>query len=350
MPLLSLAYKSAQEKIEKKQLTSAGVIMKVGSNLPLRMPQMTMRCRSTLIHSSADDGKPLPPLLHLARQRKFDVIAIALAERSEAEIFPWIDDCSPSQDEAGGVQTFKGETMLHLIMSYQPSLEVVNLLILRMTDKRPETVPEAATDMLSRTPLHVAVAHGCEHAVIDRLLNGTVTVVPAVTKDAQQRLPLHWACCSTKTKGATRDVWWRVNCGARASDSENSTRIIEALVKAYPHAVTVKDRSGLTPLDLATANNAHPYILRLLDDHVASKSPSGVELSNSGTDETFEADIPFEIGDFYNGFQCGSHFDHDDDDISSIGVGGLSSYRWHGKKKPALANSKLPHIREQFDI
>jgi hypothetical protein len=313
-------------------------ISHVMRTLPGRLA--SLRRRNSVGKESDECEKEQLSLLQLAKVRRFDLIADVLSNKSDEDVFAWIDDCSLSKDGASGMQTFKGETILHLIMLYQPPVEVVCILIQRMMQKRPDTVPEAATDLLSRTPLHIAVMNDCEVAVIERLLSGTVTLVPAVAKDSQQRLPLHWACIRPKSK----DYWWQ-SCAARLRDSENTIRVIETLLDAYPHAVHVQDQTGMTPLDLAIVNFSHPYVLRLLDDLTMSKSPTAIDHSNSETVDTLQSDIPYEISNSSNDDEHG----HDEDDVSSIGTGGISSYHWNGRRKPSRG-SPLEHIPEQCQI
>jgi hypothetical protein len=117
------------------------------------------------------------------------------------------------------------------------------------------------------------------------------------------------------------------------------------LLDAYPHAVHVQDQAGMTPLDLAIVNFAHPYVLRLLDDLTMSKSPTAIDHSNSETVDTLQSDIPYEISNSGNDDEHG----HDQDDVSSIGTGGISSYHWNGRKRFSRG-SPLEHIQEQCQI
>jgi hypothetical protein len=282
--------------------------------------------------------KQWPQLLLLAKQGKFETIEDILMRNSESDIFSWIENCSLSKG-AAGLETFKGATTLHLIMPYHPPVEVVDSLIYRLSQKRPGTVPEDATDMQGRTPLHVAVAHGCDIKVVQRLMNGVVSAVPAVTKDAWNRLPLHWACVNENISFQQGCLF---GCTPRFTDCDNMTKIVEALVKVYPHAVTVKDQFGMTPLDLAINRNADQFILHILHSALKSKSRAGVDHSNSGaTEDTSMLNIPLEVSK-------SQRFDFDyEDDISSIGTGGASRYHRYRKKS---ASRPLPFIVGQIQI
>ena len=302
-----------------------------------------LRLRSSVGGNGVSRNTLTTPLLQLAKQRRFEKIEELLMSQCEDDIASWIDDCSLKGDS--GLQAFKGETILHLIMVYQPPVQVIDLLVHRMSQKQPGTVPEASTDIQGKTPLSVAVAHNCDVAVIHRLMNGVASVVPAVAKDSWHRLPLHWACANPK--GSSKGKKWSLVCGYRSKDSDNMTKIIEMLIKVYPHAVTIKDRNGMTPFDLAVKHDANPYVLFLLDSAwkiccKTQKIANTIDCSNSGTEETPQSDIPMEVSN--------SHTDDDDDDeVSSIGTGGASRYRRYSYR-PAFRRSFLPYIHEQVQI
>ena len=312
----------------------------VAKSFPFRVRGLRRRPRLGI---NGDSMMRLTPLLQLAKKGRFEKIEVIFMNSSEACIAAWIEDCSLSKGDSG-LQTFKGETILHMIMVYQPPVGVVDMLIRSMTQKGPETVPEAATDMQSRTPLHLAVAHNCDIAVIDRLMNGVVSVVPAVTKDVWHRLPLHWACANPK--GSTKESW-SLSCTSfpRLTESDNMIKIVEALVKAYPHAVTVKDWFGLTPFDLAVKNFADPYVIHILDNVLMSNRSATVVIdhSGSGTEDTSQPDVPLEVP---SAQCCTSDFD---DDVSSIGTGGVSRCA-RNIKKPTYRRPLPYRVDEQIDI
>lgn len=313
----------------------------VAKSFPVRIQGLRRRAS---VGTSGDGLIRLTPLLQLAKQGRFEKIEEIFMNSSDACISAWIENCDLSKGDSD-LRTFKGETMLHMIMVHQPPASVVDMLIRSMMKKRPETVPEAATDMQSRTPLHLAVAHDCDIAVIDRLMNGVVAVVPAVTKDMWHRLPLHWACANPN--GSSEESW-SLCCASfpQSTYSDNMIKTIEALVKAYPHATFVKDRGGLTPLDLAAKNFADPCVLHLLANVSKSNrsAPGVVDLSHSETDDTSQTDIPLEVpsAQLYN-----SDFE---DDVSSMGTGGVSRCARNRNIKKPTYRRPLPYIYEQIDI
>lgn len=301
------------------------------------------RCLRHGVGGGGKGGRHRPPtqpapILELAKQGNFEQIEEILTTGfRNFDAASWMEDCSLSKGSTC-LQTFKGETILHLIMAYQPPSEVVDLLIRKIIQKRPGSVPEDKADMHGRTPLHVAVIHGCDIAVVDRLMNGVVSYGPALTKDSQLRLPLHWACANPKLSSKGRSGL--ASCGSRSKDSENMIRIIQALVKVYPHAVTMKDQCGMTPLDLAVKVNANKYALNILEstsEHI--KSLNDVGYSNSDITENMSMlDIPSEV----TSAPISNFNDDNGDDISSIGSRGASRHvRRYKKKRVSRYNLQL---------
>ncbi|KAL7580139.1 hypothetical protein ACA910_012896 [Epithemia clementina (nom. ined.)] len=124
---------------------------------------------------------------------------------------------------------------LHFILPYRPPLSLVESILLCTADF--SHVPEEALDSKGRTPLHIAAAYNCSFQIIRRLLSGVSLVVPALTRDDMDRLPLHWACCHPFLPGR--------------AESENKFDTIILLLDAYPQAVDMADANGRTPLDYA---------------------------------------------------------------------------------------------------
>ena len=272
-------------------------------------------------------------LLQLAKQRRFDKIEELLSFSRPERISSWIDAGSFSGAVSMGLQAFKGETILHLIMVYQPTVEVVDLLIKAMLRKDVRVVPEAVTDIQGRTPLTVAVIYNCDVSVIRRLLNGVTTIVPAVTKDTWQRLPLHWACTHESTVAKPN---WSIMCNSKAKNCDNMIKIIEALLKAYPYASVVKDVAGMTPLDIAVNKFADPYVQQILRMAWESYQPKE-DKSKACTDVTESSEIPFEE------FVADMFYDDFDDDVSSMGTGGVSKVKNRRKKKIIEVRRKYLH-------
>jgi hypothetical protein len=153
--------------------------------------------------------------------------------------------------------------------------------------------------------------------------------------------------------------------------------VIRSLVQAYPEASMVQDSQGMTPLELAVEHKADPRILELLeaiprkvelpttskeklskkvrireldlqvyDDRCfGTKDLSMEESDDTGSSSLTLEGIPEEVA--VNIFT--SSFSRDwNDDISSLGNGGLSMYR---KKNRMYARTQNSHfLREIVEL
>ena len=124
-------------------------------------------------------------------------------------------------------------------------------------------------------------------------------------------------------------------CNANAKGYDNIVKIIEALLKAYPYAVVVKDVAGMTPLDIAEDRLADPYVRQILRMTWDSYQPKE-DKSKACTEATESSEIPFEefVADMY---------DDDFDDVSSMGTGGVSKVKNRRKKKSIEVRRKYLH-------
>jgi hypothetical protein len=146
-------------------------------------------------------------------------------------------------------------------------------------------------------------------------MHGSLSVIPALTKDSSHRVPLHYACSgevgSSKAKGK------------RSKECiENAVNIVERLLEAYPESVAVKDKDGRTPLDLALESKVDFRILKALGEtEVTTKSRRTMDTSYTHTEVSHSYDF--------------------DDDVSSVGSGGVSRY---------LGRSNSKHTSERLDL
>jgi hypothetical protein len=263
------------------------------------------------------------PFLKLAKQGRYDDMKILLLQER--------DDRADNSFRLNA----NGKTILHKILQYQPPVEIVHLLILRLAEKSSIAVPEELKDTEGRTTLHVAVAHGCHAAVIHRLLNGVSRVIPAVTKDDDDRLPLHLACLN---KACGETLVKQQSKQPTPEDVNNMVQVVSLLLSAYPVAAAIRDSNGDTPLDLARRNGADSRILRALticaERHAPVFSPwytvTAAAVTKSGNETVSSQDVPTEIT---------NSLSHDTDDLSSIGVGGISA---HPRGPKSLRIGHLP--------
>jgi Ankyrin repeats (3 copies) len=158
----------------------------------------------------------------------------------------------------------KRESALHLIMKYNPTVEVVELLILQMKRIRPKTNPVTYQDEYGMTPLHVAVARSCDARIIELLVFGSGTSADernvAGIADCHHRYPLHYIC--TIPSRIQKDVSKK-----RAISIFNDTlRILRCLVVSFPAAIDSPDKNGWTAKQMAESLAADGKVLEILQN------------------------------------------------------------------------------------
>lgn len=257
-----------------------------------------------------------PPLLVLAKKRRWSKLEEILSSKNTPELSAWLEDSSTTRKHDTGFLSFKGQSVLHLIMEYQPTVHVVRLLIARMRESHPRSFPQDCIDMQGQNPLFHAVIHNCDYRVVKILADGTVVGGPAVAIDSQLRTPLHWACT---IKYEPKNLYQRFQCGASSKIIDNMIRVIEILIKAYPRSIWMKDQDGLRPYDVANQESADSHVCLLLD--IAMKGAKHLKypahVDHSDTEGT--CDVPLEVSNSH-----ASDFEMYDD-VSSIGNGGVST-------------------------
>lgn len=316
---------------------------------------------------------------------------------------------------------FRGESPLHVLLQYRPTLPVVEELLkvlacssnnsgAAVTTPTASSVPEDALDMQGQTPLHVAVANGCDVEIVRLLLSGVSAVMPAVAKDNWGRHALHRACgaasyvqprrvassspgsivgdsksvMSTRTAHrkkshmrsdrsvSSNSVITTLSTQSAAVNSafnsvENMLAVIELLIKSYPEALVLADNDKKTPLDLAREARAAMVIQQLVQKKTQevrskqmnrgnsklSKKKSGRNLKASTSDEA--DDDSFNDNTLVralneNTIECDDQaVDELYDDVSSIGSGGVSLFFAKPKanfSSPYQPGKALDNIKE----
>lgn len=206
------------------------------------------------------------PFQQLAEKRQFDKIMDVLIKETDAEkLRLWLqgDDMDMTRTYSNTIMS--GETPLHLIAAVQPTACVVEMLVRCMAGLY-KNVPLDVTDIMGRTPLHVAAIYGSTDA-IQILSNGcspeSLVTAPLI-QDIWLRCPLHWACSYSKeNSGSVDKIFSKIVCGK----TKGATMVdaVRTLIEAYPEATLIRDRDGKTSFDLALANKADPRIIAILD-------------------------------------------------------------------------------------
>jgi hypothetical protein len=274
-----------------------------------------MKCRSfvsTLRHPFGE-RQTIPTLLHLAKRGKFDSM-VKLLESEDHRFY--LDECADSANHHGTLNLFLGRSTLQLVMSHRPPIELVDLLIRRCREHNPDHCPEDSIDMQGRTPLHIAVQHGCSIETCKRLMNDNL---PVIMKDQMDRTPLHYACANLKCY-TTMNASCKVTKGTKqylkhaiaSKEADNSYQIICALVTAYPLATQIPDVYGKTPIMIATENRADKRIITVL-------------ANVSHCLEQQQSNALFKIQCETSMYTITSECFTDDDDVSSVGSCGVST-------------------------
>jgi hypothetical protein len=187
-----------------------------------------------------------------------------------------------SDDEEALLLQLSGEdggNLLHLLAQYQASAELLAVAsdFITTNCEESDTIAEVACDNQGRTPLHVAMIHGCGSYVTEFLLKSDAGALPAFAKDESGRYPLHYACANPNGSSTFSSV--------RCSSVEMFTSIL-LLLNCEPMTAYVADNNGRTPLDLAQRNDAHMTIQHLLEKATDKPTPSKKQNSGKGTDAT----------------------------------------------------------------
>ena len=229
-----------------------------------------------------------------------------------------------------------GESALHLILKYNPPVEIVELLLQRMKEMHPGTNPVTYQDEYGMTPLHVAVGRSCDARIIELFVfgqGGCAKTNVAGIADCHHRFPLHYICTipSRIQKNGS---------GKRASSIFNDTvRIIRCLVVSFPDAIHSPDKNGWTAHQMAKSLVADDDILEILESTICRthlEKQTSITTPTTLSETTEELGLPFDeiIVD---------HSDNEDD-VSSIGIG------WNTHRKTATSSTDPSKRTEQDEI
>lgn len=227
------------------------------------------------------------PFLQLAKDGEYDHILFVL-RNDEIDLQEWLDVSSciiPKSSKSciniSLLNSFKGETILHSVLQYQPPVEVIDLLIHRLNvdNESMNFSPEFAVDVRGRTPLHLATSLGCDIDIIRRLLQNNQKAV--FMQDSWKRYPIHLACMNPKPsfRSSTNSSLCgcllpssnesRVEVNRGQNNESNLCNVIELLLHIHPMAIITQDRDGYTPIDIAERSGLGKSIMYIL--HQAKK-------------------------------------------------------------------------------
>jgi hypothetical protein len=280
---------------------------------------------------------PAESFVNLITARNFDRIIEVLSNKRyrKSELFSWVLYDIPRKN-----------MVLHFILPYQPPVEIVHVIatmllvkakadIKKIKQKRPNLdfcnellaiAPAVTVDCAGRVPLHVAVSNGCDVQIIFQLLKAysdeTCTKNTAMCRDYSGRLPLHYACfnlkgirnfdssllsnreCHSVTNKKGGNGWGFVLHGSHSFNTklqkENTYKVVEALLLAYPEAVMVRDDEGRRPIDIARGNKADALILQLLQDCARRQRRMQDSFYNRCSSRQLSTNPTFNVKEQYN--------------------------------------------------
>ena len=170
------------------------------------------------------------------------------------------------------------------------------------------------TDLLGRTPLHVAITNHCSFEIVKLLL-------PAIEHtDAYGRTALHVAASLSPS---------RSGCSCLQSEQKQLLELVSLLYDAYPQAVSIPDEQGRCPWERAVSHAVQAF-LRQEHQHIL---PPRVHLikkkEDSHHDHTHPTEDIDEDSTYYSSCFVPHEiewYDDDDDDydLSTVGTGGVS--------------------------
>lgn len=277
----------------------------------------------------------------LAQLHKFKQIQRVLEEDADGfDHTSWLNNTNTRKGSNRTLQLFKAELPLHILLNYRPPVYLVDLLIKKLATGSSDN-PVTATDMLGRTPLHVAVANRCDVAVVDRLLQKSSLSSSTTVRDYWGRTPLHWAVVSDNSA----DNGFRGFCvPARVSTTklmealENQIKTVCTLIEDCFELLFIRDEDGRTPLELAVHHQADGIILYLLAGR-ATSTKKLLKFSTLCVDKFVHRTPRAESVDHLTHptfpvtvVHCDHDYDCDDDEgdaaseVSSVGSGGISKF------------------------
>ena len=292
-------------------------------------------------------GRSRASFATLAKQRKFHQIIPVLRDES-IDVSPWLDKYALSGGSKLGstpFQLFKAQMPLHLVLNYRPPVVLVDLLIARLAQTEGgegQVSVVESQDMMGRSPLHLAVTHECDIAVIERLIQGTAS--SHLPRDVWGRTPLHWAVATASSSVNSHGCFGSSSL-KKIAKFDNKIKCVVALLQAFPDSVLIKDNEGFSALELGVRLKADGSLLYLLDTASRkrgfqreftvhnSKSGSAKQLKQQRKKQTpdtsvasvqsFVHIVPLEIVETKDA----TMYNKDDgSEISSVGTGGISKY------------------------
>ena len=266
---------------------------------------------SKTLKRKVDLVKPKASFQSFIETQKFRQL-LKILKNKRCNFQTWLPDSATAEN---------GESALHMILKYNPKVEVVELLIQRMKQMHPETNPVTYQDEYGMTPLHVAVARSCDVCIIELLVFGSGVSADernvAGIADCHNRYPLHYICTIPSR------IQKNESDKCAISMFTNTLRIIRCLVVSFPAAIDSPDKNGWSAKQMAESLDADGKVLEILQNPLMtecrklSMKQSTVVTPTTSCETTEALGLPFD--EIYC-YQMKKVSDNDyEDDVSTIG-------------------------------
>ena len=177
------------------------------------------------------------------RWSSFETIAL-----SNPDVYQMINNALPKHEQ--------NMTLLHAVLRYNPPLETVIKMILRLQDGSNDcnNLIDAvrAQDSMGRTPIHIAAA--CDaNAMIIKLL-GSADPTACSSLDTSGRTPLHLACINEDNETSQYPT----------RHGPPSIETVRALLSVSLEPALIEDEDDMSALEYAIISDANIDVVQLL--------------------------------------------------------------------------------------
>lgn len=237
-----------------------------------------------------------PSFAELVQSRRFREISRIMKETASSSnpesIVGWLEPHYETNESPSIAVT----SPLILLCHYHPTVTVLKAVLQRASMWN--------FDMDGCSVLHTAVRCGCSFGVIEAIVQHDSDIV--AVSDCDGRLPLHYLMSCKWRRGKHRMMM-----------------IAQLLIQVMPRGVCTKDSFGMTPFDLAVLNRRVDRglleVMRLMMPRKKdTKDPASNVTETTLSNHEVVSEIPKHV------LPC---MEHDRDDISSVGSGGVSKHR-----------------------
>lgn len=350
------------------------------------LPTASVNCNSLL---------PKASYFHLVRHQRFPELEKILDQPDVYDLEGWlfsqpgIDTAllpsrrrrlslsflkSSNEVELHQLHLFRGETPLHILLHYYPTVNVLDKLLNVLAHhchNNSCAVPEDTLDLMGRTALHIGASAGASVAVMERLLQGMSIVMPAVAKDERGRHALHAACCGfmetaaeTASTGKKQHLFQRNStmktnyASTVLTAADNSLMVIALLLQAYPEACMIRDDDGCLPLDYVVKQQRQfrddegGAKIQLLLEHAYEKCMKAMCKIKGTKEDRLRQEKNGKVKSVVPDEICNPETNDDSlyDDVSTIGSAGGASLAYRRNGCAELRALRVMLVEEQIEL